>query len=72
MKQAFRNLVNKWGFSLVEAVKMTSANPAKAIGLQNETGRLAEGFFADINILSAETLVLKECIVRGESCFLAE
>ena len=72
MKQAFVNLVNKWGFSFVDAVKMTSTNPAKAIGLQNETGRFAEGFFADINILSPGTLELKECIVRGESCFLAE
>ena len=72
MKHAFANLVNKWGFSLVDAVKMTSANPARTIRLQNETGRLAEGFFADINILSAGTLELKECIVRGESCFQAE
>ena len=69
MKRAFTNLVNKWGFSLVDAAKMTSTNPAKVIGLKDVTGKLCEGFFADINILSAGTHELKECIVRGESCF---
>ena len=72
MKRAFTNLVNKWGFSLVDAAKMTSSNPARVIGLGDVTGKLAAGFFADINILEAGTHELKECIVRGESCFKAE
>ena len=71
MKKAFTNLI-KWGFTPVEAVKMTAANPARVIGLQNETGSLKEGFYADINILNPGDFTLKECIVRGESCFKAE
>ena len=69
MKRAFTNLVNRWGFSLVDAVKMTSANPARVIGVEKETAALREGFFADINILAPGTCELRECIVRGESCF---
>ena len=69
MKRAFTNLVNRWGFSLVDAVKMTSANPARVIGVDKETAALREGFFADINILAPGTCELRECIVRGESCF---
>ena len=71
MKRAFTNLVNKWGVSLVDAVKITSANPARVIGLGEVTGQLKAGFFADINILSGGNCELKECIVRGESCFRA-
>lgn len=71
MKKAFFNLVRKWGFSLEEASRMTAANPARVIGFDKTTGSLEPGKAADIDILAAEDLALKRCIVRGNTAFEA-
>jgi len=71
MKKAFSNLVRKWGFSLEEASRMTSLNPARVIGLDMVTGSLEPGKAADMNILAAEDLALKTCLVHGETAFEA-
>ena len=71
MKKAFFNLVRKWGFSLEEASRMTSLNPARVIGFDRITGSLEPGKFADVNILAADDLALKACLVHGETAFEA-
>jgi dihydroorotase len=48
------------GFSLEEAVRMTTANPAQALGMADTLGSLAEGREADISVLE---------LVEGEFLF---
>lgn len=52
MARAFKNLVN-YGFTLPQAVRCTSTNPARLAGLSNP-GTLEEGTPADIVLLNAE------------------
>ena len=40
------------GFSLNEIIKMTTMNPAKAIGIENQSGSLQMGRTADISVLN--------------------
>ncbi|MGX7348208.1 N-acetylglucosamine-6-phosphate deacetylase [Aerococcus vaginalis] len=53
LKDAVKNVVS-WGVAtLEEAVRMASLNPAKSVGIDDECGKLAEGFDADFNVLEA-------------------
>ena len=70
MIRAFRNLVLKNGYPPETVSQMVSANPARVIGLENETGQLKEGLAADLNILSNRDFSLRECIVRGTTAWL--
>lgn len=51
MAQAFSNLINKFGFTVTEASKALSLNPAKVIGIDKETGELKKDLFADITVI---------------------
>lgn len=68
MNQAFTNMTEKFGFSAPEASKALSTNPARLLGLENETGRLETGFAADIAVLDADGTV-KRCFVLGRKCY---
>lgn len=61
--QAIRNLVD-WGYSLAEAVRATSATPARYLGL-GERGHLQPGACADILVLNAN-LEVEEVYVQGQ------
>lgn len=50
MDGAFRNIVTSFGATLVEAVRLCSTNPARALGL-NGFGVLADGAVADLVVL---------------------
>lgn len=50
MDRAFRNIVERFGRSVVDAAHMCSTVPARQLGLA-EAGRLVEGAFADIVVL---------------------
>ncbi|MCS7055624.1 MAG: N-acetylglucosamine-6-phosphate deacetylase [Thermoflexales bacterium] len=65
MDAAFRNIIAVTGCSLVEASRMCSASPARAIGLGDRKGRIAPGYDADIVILDAELRVVRT-IVGGQ------
>ncbi len=39
------------GFSLTEVIRMTTVAPAKALGLDNEIGKLSPGYDADVTLL---------------------
>ena len=43
------------GFSLEDVIRMTTANPAQALGMENTLGSLAVGRPADISVLKEET-----------------
>jgi len=72
MDQAFRNLVTKFGFSYSEASQLLSTNPARALQLEKETGKLEKGLQADLTILSPQDYIVKECLVAGKTEYLAE
>lgn len=44
MGDCVRNAVKQVGVSLEEAIKMATIRPAKALGIENEIGQIAEGF----------------------------
>jgi N-acetylglucosamine-6-phosphate deacetylase len=64
LNTALRNVVNFLGVPLSDALKMTSANPARVIGFGHSKGALEEGKDADIVILD-EDLNVRNTIVRG-------
>jgi N-acetylglucosamine-6-phosphate deacetylase len=64
MNRAFINMIEKFGFTPVEASKALSANPARVLGLEDKTGSLKKGFDADIAVLSPDGEVLS-CMVKG-------
>ena len=65
MLNAVRNMHQKLGIPLAEAVKMATATPAKAMGVFDRTGDIAEGKLADIIALDEE-LNLKFVMVGGK------
>lgn len=62
MAQAVRNAVEMLRVDLPTAVRMASGNPAAFLGLQAETGTIAEGLRADLALLDERGRVLKTWI----------
>jgi N-acetylglucosamine-6-phosphate deacetylase len=48
MLDAVQNAVNYVGIELKEALRMASLYPAQSIGMENELGRIKEGYRADL------------------------
>ncbi|EIE40146.1 N-acetylglucosamine-6-phosphate deacetylase [Mycoplasmopsis canis] len=61
---SFVNLV-KIGYSLNDAVKITSYNAAKHLG-HNKIGQLKENYFADIVLMNPKSLKIKTVYVDGK------
>ena len=59
--------VKEMGIPLVSAVKAASANPARALGLEGDYGSLEAGRIADAVLLDAETLAVKQVVLRGRA-----
>lgn len=64
MDRAVRNVTHFAGWSLRDAVRAASLNPARAVGRERSRGVLAAGADADFIVLSAAGNVLRT-IVRG-------
>jgi len=69
MDQAFRNLVRKWRWSVLDAARSCATTPAEALGLV-QVGRLAEGWIADLTILD-EAFEVRSTYVGGELAWSA-
>jgi N-acetylglucosamine-6-phosphate deacetylase len=69
MNVGLRNLVEKAGFSPVEAVQTATANPARALGISEQKGSLAPGKHADIVVLHPETFEVAATFVRGQQVY---
>lgn len=66
-----QNLV-KWGIAtLPEAINMASLNPAKSVGIDNECGKIVEGYAADFIIIDDEAN-LYATYLNGEKRFASE
>lgn len=64
MDQALRNLVLALGLSLTEASARVSTHAARYLG-ENERGVIRAGAFADLVLLDAGSLQLKQVLVEG-------
>ncbi|MEX2599236.1 MAG: N-acetylglucosamine-6-phosphate deacetylase [Dehalococcoidia bacterium] len=58
MNKAVHNMLRMTGVSLPEAVGMASANPARALGIDNRKGSLAQGMDADLVLCTTDLDVL--------------
>jgi N-acetylglucosamine-6-phosphate deacetylase len=67
MAEAVRNCVAQLGVSLEAALRFASANPARFLGLNNELGRLAPGYRADMVAFAPDTIDVVETWVAGQS-----
>lgn len=63
MNHAVRNMVEKVGVPIEEAVDFATVNPAKALRVDGETGSIRSGKYADFAIIDSRFRVL--CTVRG-------
>lgn len=66
MDKAIKNLVEHCDVSLVEAIRMATLYPAKAINIDNKYGKLGKGYYADIVFLDKNNLDVMKVIANGE------
>jgi len=64
MASAVRNAVEMLGLGLPDAVAMASANPAAFLGLDQEIGRIAPGYRANLALLN-DALEVRETWIDG-------
>jgi N-acetylglucosamine-6-phosphate deacetylase len=65
MDRAFRFAVEQAGFTVPEAVRASSAIPARLLGIDDRTGALAPGLDADLVVLAPD-LTVEAVMARGE------
>jgi N-acetylglucosamine-6-phosphate deacetylase len=68
MNDSFKNTMEFADVSLIEAVKMTSVNPAKQLNVFDRKGSITVGKDADLTILS-ENYQVQLTICRGETAY---
>lgn len=59
MHGMFRRLVRKWGVAIPDAVRMTSSNPARALGVADQIGAIEVGKQADLLLLDADLDIVR-------------
>ena len=71
LNRALRNLVEECGFAVGAAVACVTANPARALGLENERGHLEVGRSADLTVVDDKWDVLAT-VTGGAVAYAAE
>uniref|UniRef100_UPI0031B5DAFA amidohydrolase family protein n=1 Tax=Methanocalculus natronophilus TaxID=1262400 RepID=UPI0031B5DAFA len=64
LNKAIKNVIKHNNVSIEDAVKMASTNPAKAIGIFDRKGSIAEGKTADL-VFFDETITIKKVMKNG-------
>ena len=64
MNRVARNMLERFGFTPLEVARMTAENPARAIGIDGQTGSLVPGKDADIVRLGTDFRV-RQTWVKG-------
>jgi len=64
LNTAIKNVIKNNNVSIVDAVKMASTNPAKAIGIFDKKGSIAEGKTADL-VFFDETITIHKVMKNG-------
>jgi len=62
MDRAVRNVTQFGGWSLRDAVRAATLNPARAVGMAGDRGILAAGAHADFTVLSPAGEVMKTIV----------
>jgi N-acetylglucosamine-6-phosphate deacetylase len=62
MDRAVRNVTQFSGWSLRDAVRAATLNPARAVGMAGTRGLLAKGSDADFTVLSSTGEVMKTIV----------
>jgi N-acetylglucosamine-6-phosphate deacetylase len=62
MASAVRNAVSMLGLDLTDAAAMASANPAAFLGLDDQLGRVAPGYRANLVMLDEDLQVIESWI----------
>ena len=70
MDSAVRNLVEKVGISIPDAIKMATINPARSIGVEKRKGSIEPGKDADIVLLNRD-LEVDMTIAKGKIIYQA-
>jgi len=65
MDRAVRNVMAFAEWSLADAVRLATLNPARVVGMDQQIGQFSPGAFADIVVLTAAGEV-QQTIVRGQ------
>ncbi len=65
LMRCFYVAVHDMDIPLVSAVKAASANPARAIGIDDDYGALEEGYLANAVLLDKGTLEVRHVVLRG-------
>lgn len=71
LDQALRNMVFKAGIPVWEAVQMSTAVPAKYLGLQDRLGSIADGFDASLVVMD-DQLNVHGTLVKGQWAFRSQ
>ena len=71
LDEALRNLIAMTGCSVEEALPTVTSTPARAIGVDNERGRLARGVVADVVLLTSD-LHVRGTITAGAMTYTAD
>jgi N-acetylglucosamine-6-phosphate deacetylase len=67
LDDAIRNMVEKVGVKIPDAIQMATDTPAKALGLQDK-GRLETGYDADIVVMD-QSFHIHETIIKGKTMY---
>ena len=65
MDDAISNMIRHTGISILDAVRMASYNPARAIKVSNRKGEIKEGMDADIAVFD-KNINVKLTIIDGD------
>lgn len=72
MNQAVRNMVERVGVPLVDALHMASATPARISGFSHRKGMIRKRYDADLIIFDSKNYEIKQTWVAGQSVWTRE
>lgn len=69
LTESFRRAVVEFGIPLESALRASTANPARVLGMEDEIGSITNGKRADLTLLDKDTLEVRHCMVGGKLLF---
>ena len=69
LSESFRRTVIEYGIPVESALRATTDNPSRVLGLEDEIGSIRVGKRADLTLLDAETLEVRHVVLGGRLLF---